>query len=167
MIYVCGLSKIGETFERVGARRMITLINEGTPVPLPDALHEADYLRLSMHDIAEPQDGMVPPGVAHVSRLLAFAESWDRNEPMLVHCFAGISRSTASAYTIAAALNPQRDEQELAQTLRQLSPSATPNPRIIAFADGLLGRNGRMVRAIAGIGRGEDAFECVPFGLEI
>lgn len=166
MIYVCGLSKIGETYERVGARRMITLINEGTAVPLPAALGEGDYLRLDMHDIAEVQEGMMPPGETHVSRLLSFAESWDRKQPILVHCFAGISRSTASAYSIAAALNPGRDEAELAWELRRLSPSATPNPRIVAFADGLLGRNGRMVRAIADIGRGEDAFECVPFGLQ-
>ena len=68
---------------------------------------------------------------------------------------------------IAAALAPKRDEAELAQTLRALSPSATPNPRLIAVADALLERNGRMIEAIQSIGRGADAFEGTPFELKI
>ncbi|HRD14749.1 MAG TPA: hypothetical protein PLI79_23150 [Mycobacterium sp.] len=45
--------------------------------------------------------------------------------------------------------------------------AATPNPRIVAIADGMLGRDGRMVRAIHAIGRGEDAYEGTPFALSI
>jgi predicted protein tyrosine phosphatase len=37
----------------------------------------------------------------------------------------------------------------------------------VAIADDILGRNGRMVTAIAGIGRGEDAFEGTPFSLAL
>ena len=62
---------------------------------------------------------------------------------------------------------PKRDEAELARTLRALSPSATPNPRLIAVADALLDRNGRMIEAIQSIGRGADAFEGTPFELDI
>ena len=79
----------------------------------------------------------------------------------------GVSRSTAAAYTVAAALAPKRDEVELAATLRRLSPSATPNIRIVTIADRLLGRDGRMVRAIESIGRGADAYEGEPFRLAI
>ena len=85
----------------------------------------------------------------------------------MIHCYAGISRSTASAYIIAAALAPSRSEGELASTLRRLSPSATPNPRMIALADELLHRNDRMVDAIHSIGRGADAFEGAPFAFKI
>ena len=92
---------------------------------------------------------------------------WDRRAPLLIHCFAGISRSTAAAYTVAAALAPDRDEAELAATLRRLSPSATPNIRIVSLADRILGRRGRMIAAIEGIGRGVDATEGVPFRLKI
>jgi predicted protein tyrosine phosphatase len=86
---------------------------------------------------------------------------------MVVHCYAGVSRSTASAYIIATALSPKRDEMELAKTLRFLSPTATPNPRLIAVADMLLQRDGRMITAIEAIGRGADAFEGIPFELGI
>lgn len=167
MIYVCPLSRIEETVARTGARRMVTLLTAGTEVVRPAVLAEADHLHLIMHDIVDEIADMTPPSDDHVAALLAFARSWDREAPMLIHCFAGVSRSTAAAYTVAAALAPARDELELARALRKASPTATPNSRIIAIADRLLGREGRMSAAIETIGRGADAMEGVPFRLDL
>lgn len=167
MIHVCPLARIEEIATLSGARRMVTLLTEGTPVTRPVPLLEDDHLILTMHDITEDLPQMTPPGEAHVAALLDFAERWDRKAPLLIHCFAGISRSTAAAYTVAAALAPKRDETELAATLRRLSPSATPNIRIVSLADRLLGRNGRMIAAIESIGRGAEATEGIPFALKI
>ena len=167
MIYVCPLSRIEETVALSGARRLVTLLNAGTPVNRPASLRRDDHLVLSMNDIVEEQPDMTPPGESHVRALLNFARSWDRQAPLVIHCFAGISRSTAAAYSVAAALAPNRDEVELAATLRGLSPSATPNIRLISIADRLLGREGRMIAAVESIGRGADAFEGVPFALKI
>lgn len=167
MIHVCSLSKVEETVTRTGAERLLSLLAAGTDVNRPASILAENHLHLVMHDIAVAQDGMTMPGEEHVRALLDFAYRWDRAKPMVVHCYAGISRSTASAYIIAAALAPRRDEAELARTLRFLSPSATPNPRLIAVADTLLGRDGRMIAAIAAIGRGADAFEGTPFELDI
>ena len=167
MIYVCPLSKVEQTVSKTGAEKLLSLLSAGTDMIRPASIAPENHLHLVMHDIAEVQDGMTVPGEAHVRRLLDFAHAWDRSAPMVVNCYAGISRSTASAYIIASALSPSRDEQELAQTLRWLSPSATPNPRLVAVADAILGREGRMVAAIKAIGRGADAFEGTPFGLEI
>ena len=143
------------------------MLNAGTPVNRPANLRRADHLILSMNDIVVEQPDMTPPGEKHVRMLLDFARSWDRRAPLLVHCFAGISRSTAAAYIVTAALAPHREEAEIAATLRRLSPSATPNLRLISIADRLLDREGRMVDAIESIGRGADAFEGVPFALKI
>lgn len=167
MIHVCSLSKLEETVARSGAERVLSLLAAGTEVMRPASIARENHLHLVMHDIAVAQDGMTMPGEDHVRNLLDFARKWDRAKPMVVHCYAGISRSTASAYIIAAALAPKRDEAELAQTLRKLSPSATPNPRLIAVADMLLSRQGRMIEAIEAIGRGADAFEGTPFVLKI
>ena len=84
-----------------------------------------------------------------------------------MHCFAGISRSTASAYASVCALNPHRDEASIAQALRLASPTATPNIRIVSLADRILGRDGRMVSAIENIGRGVMADEAMPFRLDL
>jgi predicted protein tyrosine phosphatase len=167
MIYVCPLSKVGETVAATGAARLISLLAAGTEMTRPDTISQQDHLLLSMHDIIEAQEGMIPPGEIHVRDILDFAGNWDRSRPLVINCYAGISRSTASAYVIAAALSPKRDEAELANTLRAVSPSATPNPRLIALADQVLGRDGRMVEAIKAIGRGADAFEGTPFALRI
>jgi predicted protein tyrosine phosphatase len=167
MIHVCSLTRLHSTVAATGAGRIVSLLSRGTEVERPQGIAETDHLLLSMHDIVDEQPDMVPPGRAHVESLLEFAQGWDRSKPLVVHCFAGISRSTAAAYVIAAALAPGRDEAELAQALRQASPSATPNARLVAIADGLLGREGRMISAIAAIGRGVEAFEGIPFMLDI
>ena len=120
-----------------------------------------------MDDIAEPLDGHVAPADEHVTRLIAFVRAWDRANPLVVHCYAGISRSTAGAYVAACALNPGRSELAIAQDLRRLSVTASPNPRIVSIADRMLGRSGRMVEAITTIGRGMVAYEAHPFRLDL
>jgi predicted protein tyrosine phosphatase len=167
MIWVCPLSRVEATVAATRAERLLSLLAPGTAMTRPPVIAEQNHLLLALHDIWEPQEGMTMPGEEHMRTLLDFALNWDRSRPLVVHCYAGISRSTASAYIIAAALAPSRDERELARALRRASPSATPNPRLIALADAMLGRQGRMIEAVQSIGRGADAFEGVPFALDV
>jgi predicted protein tyrosine phosphatase len=167
MLYVSSLSRLKETVERTGATRMVTLINAGTPVERPAAIAPDNHLFLAFNDIVDPIEGMVPPGEEHVSSLLDFVRGWERTAPMVIHCWAGISRSTAGAFITACALTPDADEAELASVLRNRAPSATPNARLVAIADRMLGRNGRMIEAVRAIGRGEDAFEGTPFEMPL
>jgi predicted protein tyrosine phosphatase len=167
MIHVCSLARLEETVARTGARRVVSLVNAATPMRLPASIGRDNHLFLAMNDIVEATPGMTPPGETHVSTYLDWLRDWDRADPMVVHCFAGISRSTAAAYVAICALDPSRDEEELARTLRERAPSATPNRLLVDIADRLLGRDGRMTRAIAGIGRGADAFEGTPFMLDL
>ena len=116
-----------------------------------------------MHDICDAAEGLVCPDETVVEDLVAFGRDWTGQAPIVVHCWAGISRSTASAFTLACARNPDADERAIAEEIRRRSAYATPNRRIVALADDLLGRRGRMVDAAAAIGRGEIAFEGLPF----
>ena len=111
--------------------------------------------------------GWCCPGRRQVASILDFARRWDGKTPLVVNCYAGISRSTATAFMIIAGLRPERDEAEIAMTLRRFSPSATPNLRLVSIADELLGRDGRMIKAVMSIGRGADAFEGTPFVLAL
>lgn len=166
-IHVCSLSKLERTLAKVDPGRLISLVRLVPDVPSPPGMAAEHHLRLPFHDISEPREGYVMPGVDHVERLLAFAAAWDRSKPILLHCYAGISRSTAAAYVVACALQPQRSEAEIADELRHASPTATPNPRLVAIADDVLNRAGRMRAAIAAIGRGAEAAEGVPFKLKL
>lgn len=160
---VCSLARIGETARRHAPSHMLTVISGDPPVPRPDSVTAADHLRLNMNDIAVETPGMITPGETHVRQILDFARGWDRKAPMLIHCFAGVSRSTASAYMIALALNPGLDALMAARLLRLRSSTATPNPKLVAIADDVLGRRGTMVDAVRSIGRGADCFEGAPF----
>jgi predicted protein tyrosine phosphatase len=166
-LHVCPLRLIDETVAETGARSMVTLINVGTPVPRPQQIAEHRHLFIGMSDITAPMQGHVAPDSAHVDALLRFVRAWDREHPLLIHCWAGVSRSTAAAFVAACALAPHRDEAEIAQAIRQSSPTATPNARLVAMADERLGRGGRMRDAVAAIGRGVDCFEGVPFTLPV
>ena len=167
MIHVCSLSRLHETVEDTGARHVVSLIGDEARVERPTGIAPENYLWLRLHDISGPLDGYIVPGEDHVAELINFVRGWDRRAPLVVHCFAGISRSTASAYAAVCALNPQRDEGDIAQALRRASPTATPNARIVSLADRLLNRAGRMIAAIETIGRGVFAEEATPFRLEL
>ena len=167
MIHVCSLARLYATVDETGARHIVTLLRLSDRVTRPSHIAPENHLVLAVDDIAAPMDGYTVPGEEHVERLIEFVGQWDRAAPMVVHCYAGISRSTAGAYVAACALNPARDEQQIAWDIRRASRTAQPNVAIVSIADRLLKRDGRMVRAIETIGPGHAAMEGDPFRLDI
>jgi predicted protein tyrosine phosphatase len=168
MIHVCSLSRLHETVEETGARHVVSLLGDEASLLRPPGVAQENHLWLCLHDITSPLDGHIMPGEEHVATLLDFVRNWDRKAPLVVHCYMGISRSTASAFASVCALNPHRDEMSIAQALRRASPTATPNIRIVTLADKLLRRNGRMVAAVETIGRGAVInTEAEPFRLDL
>lgn len=166
-IFVCSLAKLEATATQSKASHIATLITDGTPVPRPQGVRAEDHLVLGFHDIVAPMDGMTPPGEAHIDQFLGFVTDWDRAAPLVVHCWAGVSRSTAGAMIALCTLRPDLDEDDIAGRIRAGSPEATPNSRMIAIADKRLERDGRLVRAAERIGRGRDAFEGSVFSLAV
>ncbi|MBV9114941.1 MAG: protein tyrosine phosphatase [Hyphomicrobiales bacterium] len=166
-LHVCPLSRLHTTVEETRASHIVTLIGANTAVERPVCISADRHLFITVSDIAVPAEGMILPAHSHVEQLLAFVRGWDRAAPMVIHCYAGISRSTAAAFIAACALAPQREEDVIARRLRAASPSATPNSRLVCVADQLLCREGRMIAAVEAIGRGAFASEGSPFALEI
>jgi predicted protein tyrosine phosphatase len=167
MIHVCSLARLYATVDETGARHIVTLLRLTDRVERPHHIAPENHLVLAVDDIAMPMEGYTVPAQEHVERLIDFVGHWDRAAPMVVHCWAGISRSTAGAYVAACALNPSRDEQQIAWNIRRASRTAQPNVAIVSIADRLLRRQGRMVRAIETIGPGDVAMEGDPFRLDI
>jgi len=166
-VIVCPLSQVPASVAASRARHLVSLLDDGTPVTRPPSIPAANHLFIAINDISEPIDGMILAGEDHVRTLIDFVEAWDGATPMVVHCNAGISRSTAAAFIALCVRDPRRDERAIAARLRAASAVASPNPRLVALADQLLGRDGRMIAAIAEIGRGALALEGVPFALAI
>jgi predicted protein tyrosine phosphatase len=168
-IHVCSLSRLPSIVLETRASHVATLINSTTLVERPDSILPERHLFLGMSDIVAPLEGHILPEAHHIEKLLAFFDDWgrERAQPLVVHCWAGISRSTAAAFIAACMLEPQTPEEAWARQIRERSPTATPNARLVALADQVLGRRGRMVEAIGAIGRGEEAFDGVPFRLDL
>jgi len=167
MIHVCSLARLHQTVQDTRARHVISLLKDTDLLRRPDCVSPDDHLVLGMDDITEPLEGYIAPGDDHLARLLRFAYGWSRSGPLVVHCYAGISRSTAGAYVVACAVSPERDELSIAKALRRSSATASPNLRIVSIADRMLDRGGRMVGAIETIGRGTIAQEAEPFTLDL
>ena len=167
MIHVCSLARLHDTVAETGASHMITLLRLIDRVQRPRSIAQSNHLILGMDDIAAPLDGYVHPAEEHVQELIGFVQQWDRRAPMVVHCYAGISRSTAGAFITACALNPHRAEAAIARAIRNSSRTAMPNIMLVSHADRILGRQGRMIRAVEELGPGLPATEGEPFRLDL
>jgi predicted protein tyrosine phosphatase len=167
MLHVCSLAALPDTVKATGASHILTVMANVDQVRRPASVLAANHLRVQMDDITEQIDGFVAPSEAHVEKVLDFVRNWDRSAPMVVHCYAGISRSTASAFAAACMLNPHRDEAAIARQIRAASPIASPNRLIVGLADKVLGREGRMLRALDEMGPGSMMVEGKPFQVDL
>ena len=164
MIVVCGIHVAQTQIDLHQAKSVIGIL--GPESPHPDYANIDNHLKLTFNDINVDTPGLISPRVADAKRLITFIRDWDKKQPMLIHCWAGISRSTASAFAALCILRPDENEMDIAKELRKASPSATPNRMITSLVDELLGRKGRMIKAAESIGRGADAYEGRPFILK-
>jgi predicted protein tyrosine phosphatase len=167
-IIVCPLSRAPALARDKKPSHVVSLLDPGTAFPELEGHGHETHLRLAVHDIEDDVEGLDAVNEQRMARIIDFVSAWPRTAPILIHCYAGISRSTATAFITACVQNPGIDEQEIAHKLRHASHIANPNRRFVALADAALGRSGRMSRAIETIGRGAtwlDVGESHPFEL--
>jgi len=167
MILVCPLSLVQETIRAHAPSHMISLLDPEEMIETPPGFAPERHLKIGVNDVRGPADGAVAPERAHVEAMLSFADGWDRDAPLLAHCWAGISRSTAAAFILMCAQDDRTPEIDHARRIRQASPHAFPNTMLVAHADDLLGRGGRMLDAIEQIGPGEPVWEGAFFSLSL
>jgi predicted protein tyrosine phosphatase len=148
-IFVCPLSRVAELVALHRPGRVVSLLDPETVFPELGPSYAGRHLRLQFHDITIPRDNYTMPQAEHVAELLDFVSACQPTDSILIHCFAGISRSTAAAYIASCAARPDADEHALAVSLRQRAPLARPNGALVALADHALGREGRMSTGIA------------------
>jgi len=167
MIHVCSLAALPSTVKATGASHVLTVMANVAQVQRPESVLAANHLKVQMDDITEQLEGFVAPTETHVEQVLTFVRGWDRQAPLVIHCYAGISRSTASAFAAVCALNPHREEIAIARQIRSASAIASPNRLIVSLADKALGRDGRMLRALDEMGPGSMTTEGRPFRIDL
>jgi predicted protein tyrosine phosphatase len=170
MILVTPLSAIEASIRRYRPSHVVTLLSPDHMIPPQSGFEPDRHLRIALDDVSDAWLSACPPSAAQVQNLIDFGRGWTAEAPLLVHCWAGVSRSTAAAYILLCDKLGPGVEFDIARALRSRAPHACPNTLMVQLADDALGRNGRMVSAIESIGRGTIVAEgcCVelPVSLE-
>jgi len=154
MLTICGISELPDQRER-SVTHVLSILDPDHPDPEAfEAYDPHQRTILRFHDIIEPIPGMILPEPEHVEAVMRFGEEvaegrGERAEGhLLVHCHMGVSRSTAAMLTLMAQTHPGESEDRLFERLADIRPQAWPNSRMVAFADDLLSRNGRLTEAL-------------------
>lgn len=164
-ITVVPMRLMPEYAARLGAGGIISVINAHLMPATPPGFDPNLHLKLAMSDAAAKDVAGRDAMARQIGRLIDFAKIWDRRGPLVVHCFSGLNRSPAAAFIVLCALNPETPEPLIALLLRQASDTAAPHRQMVAVADTMLGRHGRMTGALDVIGPGVPTAEAKPFTL--
>jgi predicted protein tyrosine phosphatase len=151
---ICGLEELDDHSTRQ-VTHVLSILDPEWPEPAAFLAYEPHHRRiLHFHDEILPSPGMQLPHRAHVEEILTFGRSWQRDlasntdAHLLIHCHAGISRSTAAMTALLAQARPDRDEDSVVEHIAHIRPKAWPNWLMIGFADAILERDGRLKQAV-------------------
>lgn len=143
---ICGVREL-DGFAAQDVSDVLSILDPEQPEP-DSFVRYGPHRRTTMrfHDIVLPVDGQIMPTSGDVRRILDFgmslAAARDASH-LLVHCYAGVSRSTAASAILMAQANPGREEQAF-MALLDIRPRAWPNSHMVALADTMLGRRGAL-----------------------
>ena len=154
-VTICGIAELDE-HGAAGVTHVLSILGPDWPEP-PVFTSFPPHRRLTLrfHDIIEPTPGQLGPSREDVAQILAFGRTLGELalSHLLIHCHAGVSRSTAAATLILAQAYPDRPANEVLERVVQIRPRAWPNLRILELGDALLRRDGELVAAASAIYR--------------
>jgi predicted protein tyrosine phosphatase len=154
-VSICGREEIPE-FEDQGITHLLSIDNPGDPTPTPSEF-DGVHWNISFNDIATQAEAIefdaTLPEMQDVQQVLDYAESCQQASQvqpvhLLVHCMAGVSRSTAAAYAMISSMFGEGREHDALKHILEIRPQASPNPLMVKHADAILKRNGKMLEAI-------------------
>ena len=153
-ISVCGIEELAGHCD-AGVSHVLSILDPDWPVPEAfGAFGEHAKLELRFHDIIEADHAdMIAPRQQHVADILAFGRALSAEQGagahLLVHCHAGVSRSTASIALILAQALPGVPADRIFDEVLSIRPQASPNLRILELGDAQLNRRGELVAAVS------------------
>jgi predicted protein tyrosine phosphatase len=142
-----------ETVKRINcatAHLVVSFIGSHPNASEVVSLTNAPVLTMRVDDIVPHKSGTrerhlnVLLNHVHAREILEFCEQWNETDfRLLVHCAAGVSRSTATA--IAVLVNHNYSYEEAFNTIEKMRPQLHPNPWFIEVFDEVLGERGKLL----------------------
>ncbi|WP_297371786.1 tyrosine phosphatase family protein [Acidocella sp.] len=150
-LIICGLDEL-PAHAGAPVTHVLSILDPTHPAPEAfGSFGEHDKLELRFDDVIDDQPGKKSPQPSDVEALLSFGHGFDpsRGAQFLVHCHAGVSRSTASAALLIAQAQPNLPAARIFDQLATLRPQLWPNLRLIELGDARLHRQGELIDAVA------------------
>jgi predicted protein tyrosine phosphatase len=135
-IRVCALAELGAVAKENRATAVISALDPGTRAPRPEGVSPEKHLELFFEDVSL-EDARGAPKINDVKRALDFVAKLDPDDVLVIHCHAGISRSAAIAFLVAA--REFGDAKAALESLVAIRRLALPNLLIAAHGSKLLG----------------------------
>lgn len=136
-----GLIEAHELTASCWPSRVVRLLGySGIDKPIPN---DDRYLQIDVHDIATGEDGLILPTQQHLQTVLEFTRSLSDDDRLLVHCLAGISRSTAIA--IGVCIQHGMTCREAYDHVAEIRPQLQPNTLFIRLIDEHFQLHGQLI----------------------
>ena len=149
-ITICGIPEL-DLHREAGLSDVLSIIDPYEPEPVVfDRFHPHRRQTLRFDDVMSRSAGAQAPEDDHLEALLAFGQAIEQAGDathLLIHCHAGVSRSTAAAAILMAQHNAGR-EADAFLALLELRAQAWPNTRMVQIADRLMARNGALIEGL-------------------
>jgi predicted protein tyrosine phosphatase len=150
-LWICRACDLASLAAELRPHRILSIAEPGFRNATPVGIHPDRHHHLNFDDIVEPMPGYLEPSEHHVARIIQLAGELSDRDRILVHCQAGISRSSAAALIILSARNPGH-ERAIARRLREEGPWFFPNRLMLDLADRLIGRGPVLTAALGSMG---------------
>lgn len=141
-IFICSKSEVAKVTEKVNATHVISLLDPGESRPI---LHHStslqNWLLVNFSDVHEIFNHNAPTE-EDIEKVLKWAKKLPDDVILLVHCYAGVSRSTAMAMAILVQYYGNDKIDECIKMIHEVRPQSCPNPLVTEFADKYLGCDG-------------------------
>lgn len=150
-VTICGLTELGDLCDG-NVTHVLSVLDMRHPVPARfNDFPAIDRELLRFDDVVAEFPGFTACSLPDIERLLAYGErvraAGAGARHLLIHCHAGISRSTAAAAVLMSQFNPGR-ETEAFLALLDIRRHAWPNTRVVEMADDLLERRGALLEGL-------------------
>lgn len=137
---VCGKGQVRKVVKRFAATHLLSLVDPDDRVPTPHRIARENHLSVRFDDVESPALAHAPT-LADIEKVVAWVDRLPENARLVIHCTAGVSRSTAIAFAL---LCRGMDIEAARDRLLVIRPQASPNALVTMLLDQMFDMGGAL-----------------------